>query len=404
MENTNTNTNRSTKPQSIALSKASLGSKYMKLKKKQWYDCKKFKTWIGTVNSNTQRTYTENMGYFVNWSQSNNYPIGVIDELIKHPKEILNEILEDYMVELRERKLARNTVKLYMAGIESFLTFYDVPYGVKRIKRLLPARTKLAGKNAYKLEQIQAMLDNTTILRTKVMVMLSACSGVRKGGLAGLKVGDLIPIENSYAIKVYADDVEDYITYCTPETRSVIDQYLERRKYDGEIITSESMLLQMDSTTTRTGPNAGRDQIIAHAFFMLLKKAGIKKERVGKNRYNISMAHGFRKFFNTQLNNAHVDHNAIEKMMGHKNGLKGGYNDAEIPILFEEYKKAISNLTLLEKNRQLQTINHLKNMSVKDEVLITKEIVDMKQKMEDMEQQLEINERELELYRNNVTF
>ncbi|AFS83002.1 tyrosine-type recombinase/integrase [Candidatus Nitrosopumilus sediminis] len=395
MENTNPNTNSSTEPESIALSKASNGYQYMKLKK--WNECREFEIWIGTVNPNTQRTYTENMGYFVNWSQSTKHPIGMINELIEHPKEILNEILEDYMVYLKKRGLSRNTVKLYMAGIESFLIFHEVSYSEKKIKRLLPPRQKLAGKNAYKLEQIQAMLDSTSILRMKVIVMLSACSGVRKGGLAHLKVGDLVPIENCYAIKVYNGEIEEYITFCTPETRTVIDQYFEWRKDGGEVITPESMLLQMDSTTPRTGPNAGRDQIIAHALFMLLRKAGIKKERVGKNRYNISMAHGFRKFFNTQLNIAHVDHNAIEKMMGHKNGLKGGYNDAEIPNLFEEYKKAIPNLTLLEKNRQKAIIDELKSRSVRDEVMLTKEVIDMKQKMERIE-------RELELHRNAVTF
>jgi len=392
MRKTNTNKN----PRPLISDSA---SENVKTKKKviDWKNCREFKNWISTVSSNTQRTYTENMGYFVNWSQSTEHSIEIINELITHPKEILNEVLEDYMVDLKERGLARNTVKLYMAGIESFLGYHDVSYSAKKIKRLLPPRKKLAGNNAYKIEQIQAMLDNTTILRTKIIVVLDACSGVRKGGLAILKVGDLTPIENCYTIKVYADEIEEYTTFCTPECRELIDQYIEWRKTGGEIITSESMLLQMDSTTERTGPNAGRDQIIAHALFMLLKKAGIKKERVGKNRYNISMAHGFRKFFNTQLNKAHVDHNAIEKMMGHKNGLKGGYNDAEAVDLFEEYKKAIPNLTILEKNRQLLTINHLKNMSVKDEVLITK-------KMADLEQQMESMERTLLLYENNVTF
>ena len=301
------------------------------------------------------------------------------------------------MLKLKEQGLARNTVKLYMAGIESFLGFHDVSYSAKKIKRLLPAKAKLAGKNAYKLEHIQDLLDNTTILRMKVIVMLSACSGVRKGGLADLKVGDLTPIENCYVVKVYTDEVEEYTTFCTPETRQIIDQYIEWRKTGGEIITPESMLLQMDSNTTRTGPNAGRDQIIAHALFMLLRKAGIKKEKVGKNRYNISMAHGFRKFFNTQLNKAHVDHNVIEKMMGHKNELKGLYNDAETLDLFEEYEKAIPHLTLLEKNRQKAIIDELKNRSVRDEVMLTKEIIDMKQQMESME-------RTLLLYENAVTF
>ncbi len=404
MERTTPNTKRSTKRSTTDISKRDRPTKYMKLNNKQWNDCREFKMWIGTVNSNTQRTYTENMGYFVNWSQTTKHPIGVINELIEHPKKILNELLEDYMLELKERGLARNTVKLYMAGIESFLGIHDVSYSAKKIKRLLPAKAKLAGKNAYKLEHIQDLLDNTTILRMKVIVMLSACSGVRKGGLAHLKVGDLTPLENSYVVRVYTDEIEEYITFCTPETRQIIDQYIEWRKTNGEIITPESMLLQMDSTTTRTGPNAGRDQIITHALFMLLRKAGIKKEKVGKNRYNISMAHGFRKFFNTQLNKAHVDHNVIEKMMGHKNELKGLYNDAETLDLFEEYQKAIPNLTLLEKNRQKDVIDDLKKRSVKDEVVLTKEIADIKQKMEEMERQRESQERVITLYENNVTF
>lgn len=386
------NTNINTHTYSTDISKRTSVTKYMKLN--NWHEgCKEYDLWIKTVSPKSRVTYNTLMGYFVKWSQQSPHPIGKIDEILKHPKETLNEMLEGYIMDCIDREVKRNTAKLYLATIGSFLDFHEVPYSHKKIKRLLPPKMPLAGKNAYKIEQIQAMLDNTSILRTKVIVILIACSGLRRGGLVDLKVGNLIPIEDCYVIRVHAGDVAEYVTFCTPECRELIEQYIDQRKNAGEDVTSESVLIQTADDTT----DHGRNQVITYTLFRLLRKARIKKEKVGKNRYNISMAHGFRKFFDTALNKAKVPHNDIEKMQGHMNGLKGLYYDPEDTYLFELYKQAIPNLTILEKNRQKVTIAELKNKSVMDEVMITQQIMDMKQTIDRLEKTVLLYENDVKL-------
>jgi hypothetical protein len=74
-----------------------------------------------------------------------------------------------------------------------------------------------------------------------------------------------------------------------------------------------------------------------------------------------SKLHACRKFFDTQLSNSQVHPNAISKMMGHKDGLKGIYYRPETTELFDEYKKAIPRLTISEKLCKNLEIKNLEN-------------------------------------------
>jgi hypothetical protein len=74
-------------------------------------------------------------------------------------------------------------------------------------------------------------------------------SGLRLGALPLLKVGDLIeiPKHNIYQIRVYANSKSSrHYTFCTPECRKAIDNYIEFRKSCGENITCKSPLLRRE--------------------------------------------------------------------------------------------------------------------------------------------------------------
>ena len=85
----------------------------------------------------------------------------------------------------------------------------------------------------------------------------------------------------------------------------------------------------------------------------LIKKAGLRSlENKSGPRYNIQQDHGFRKRFNTimKLNNS-INSNLVEKMMGHKRGLDGVYFTPTVDQLFDEFKKAIPDLTIDDSER-----------------------------------------------------
>jgi hypothetical protein len=69
---------------------------------------------------------------------------------------------------------------------------------------------------------------------------------MRVGAVLELRFKDLIPIDkyNLYQITVYKKSKSKYITFCTPECRKVIDDYIKWRVSLGEKIKPESPLFR----------------------------------------------------------------------------------------------------------------------------------------------------------------
>ena len=94
---------------------------------------------------------------------------------------------------------------------------------------------------------------------------------------------------------------------------------------------------------------------------MIIKRIVVKANIRGEKhdgRYNVQICHGFRKRFNTILKqNNEVNDNAIEKMMGHRNGLDGTYLQITDEELLEHFMKGVLDLTISDEHRlKLETI------------------------------------------------
>lgn len=136
-----------------------------------------------------------------------------------------------------------------------------------------------------------------------IMMSLAKTSGMKKSGLIGLRIKDLIPINDSYLINTNAGTPEEYTTFCTPKCKEMLDQYLKERKENGEKLTPKSKVFDND---------------------------GIEYSKCIE----------YRKAFVSKLSKSNVSSNDIEKLMGYKNGMKGLYYDPDDMYLFDEYKKA----------------------------------------------------------------
>lgn len=93
----------------------------------------------------------------------------------------------------------------------------------------------------YTREEIKILVDHAD-LRNKAIILLLASSGVGIGAIPDFRIKDLEPMDKYlvHKITVYKKSKQKYITFCTPECRKAIDDYIKWRESLGEEIKPES--------------------------------------------------------------------------------------------------------------------------------------------------------------------
>jgi len=184
--------------------------------------------------------------------------------------------------------------------------------------------------------------------------MLLACSGLRIGAIPNLQVGSLKDTELIF----YENDSEEYLTFITPECEKSIDSYLNMRSRYGEKLTDNTYLIreQFDirDQFQINKPNQVTREGLQWMIKDIAKRCGVRTEVK-----DVPLAHGFRKFFTTQLVNSKVNPEIREMLLGHKIGLASCYYRPTVEEMYEEYSKAIDNLTIDPANRLQRKIETL---------------------------------------------
>lgn len=160
-----------------------------------------------------------------------------------------------------------------------------------------------------------------------------ASSGMRQGAIHTLKIGHLEPISNLYKLTVYKNSKEEYMTFCSPECRSAIDEYLEYMKRYGKKIKPESPLIreQLNKNNEKkcASPKHVGDGSIALIIYRAINDAGLReKKNVVKDekriRHEVMQSHGLRKFFDTSVTIADMPLLYSEMLMATKSLLLFG--------------------------------------------------------------------------------
>jgi integrase len=138
-------------------------------------------------------------------------------------------------------------------GLEQVLRINDVTtLNWKKIKSYFAEHEKTAEDRPYTHSEIQTLLQHSS-LRNCAMILLMASAGLRVGALPLLRIKDLESIDTDglkiYKVNVYAKSKKSsYFSFCTPETRTHIDIYLDHRRRWGERLTDDSPLFRTDLT------------------------------------------------------------------------------------------------------------------------------------------------------------
>jgi len=312
----------------------------------EWEDIREIKLFSKSVGKETWKkykpylkTYMKTMGLTVN---------DLISE--KDPKKVEDQLI-NFIIRMAEHGKSWGAINNYKSCMLKFYKMNDVDnLRIWKINQIMPEQRKVRKDRAYTYEEIAKMLE-VCDERERVIVLLFASTGMRKGGIPELKFRNLKKMENDiYKVTVYEGAKEEYFTFTTPECSKAIDDYVKLRIKRGEKIEDDSFLIREQFNKRIQLAIAHCRGITVDAIKSIMEDI---TERSNTRSKNVPLCHGFRYFFTKQAVNSKVQYEARMKMEGHSLGITDSYwktPDRE-PEIFKEYQKAVNNLTINEENR-----------------------------------------------------
>ena len=256
--------------------------------------------------------------------------------LLDYEPRVLESMVIGYIEHMRDKGRAHSTILLHCATIFHFFEMNDIFLNKRKIMRFVPPDEYPAsqceyysGDRPYTVEQIYRMINDGCggDIRSRVIILLMASTGVRIGSLPELHYGHLIyiPEFNLYKIQVYASSRSArYITYCTPECAAAINAYLEYRRRLGETIKDKSPLIweifNIENPFVINSPRTCSLRMVELALEQSLRKSGINLRTTTQakgSRRSIIRSHGFRKFVITMMDKAGVKDTHRRYLTGH---------------------------------------------------------------------------------------
>lgn len=291
-----------------------------------------------------------------------------LEEMLTIPIADIENMLVDYLLELRKQDLSSSYINLNFCALKLYYFMNDVRINKEKIGKYLGESKKKNVDRSYTHAEIKSLLDIAD-LRLKVVISALASTGMRIGALPPLKLSHLEKKGDVYKFKIYENTKDESICFCSPECAKYIDSYLEFRARSGEhlddkentYLIREQFDINDFEQIRKQGRSIARDSI-ANMLYLLAIKAGLRKvnhEFTHRERKPVPLAHGFRKFFTTQLINSKVNPEIREMLLGHSIGLAGAYYKPTEDEMLDEYLKAADNLTINEENRLLRKVEML---------------------------------------------
>jgi integrase len=282
------------------------------------------------------------------------------------------------------REISPSTVPNYFKAIKLFCQANRLSNIVewKLVSKGIPRGLKAADDRAPTLEEIQKLLEFPD-RRIGPLVLTLVSSGIRIGAFETLKWKHIVPIYNNdknellaAKILVYPGDREQYYSFLTPEAYTSLDEWMKYRSKCGEEITKESYVMR-DIWQTDDMEGIQNPQLLNQAAITRLLNRAWQAQKIrtklsnGERHHEFKTAHGFRKYFKTQAEQARIPSIKIELLMGHSLGVSDSYVRFTEEQILEDYLQIVDYLTvnqtivLINKSlkKQEETIqNSLKEM------------------------------------------
>lgn len=341
-------------------------------------------------SKSTQETYDLALNKF-----RNHFLIKNCDSLLTIQPTKIQEMIEDFIIYRKTEGRSRNTVRNNLNALQLFFSMNDVVCNWTKLKKMLPEQKKIRGATPYKTVQVRQMLKIfANSPKWFALLHYLSSSGARAGSIVELKIKHLGDMPNGCkSVKVYADTKDEYHTFIHHEAVNALNLYLESRRKNGEILTSDSWVFTRGYNPTEPIRSADITVRFLNSF-----RNRIDLGETIDNRRDIEVVHGLRKRWNTIMkSNPNINSNHTEKMLGHSSthSLDNVYHKPLLEQLFDEYQKAIPDLIIDEKyeleskiQEQQNEINLLKEKDRQVEQL-QKTILQIQNNMLELQRRLE---------------
>ena len=328
----------------------------------------------------------------------------------KDPQDC-EELLYSYFAKLKQKhkegKLDAGTIKNRKSTIKNLLKKTKIPIDWDEVFKGLPKPKRYTNDSAYSIDEILKICEYND-KRIKPIVYTMVSSGMRLGAWDYLKWSHITPITNDgkvicALIELYYGTNEQYPTLITKEAYMELTKWKEFRRKSGEEVKDDSWVMR-HYWDTKNGFTHGSiskpEQLKSYGVKSLLDSAlrrqGLRKNlSQGKTRHEVKLAHGFRKFHETQLIKANLKQVDVNILQGHANdGMVDHYYRPSMnpdnridDYLINEFLKAERFLIIDEKqkeNDELRKELDKKYDDVKKELQIdtNKQIEDLKDEMD----------------------
>jgi len=319
----------------------------------------------------TRETYSQLLNTFLNHVNKDH------ESLLLLTDEQLQILLEDYMIYCKKRFKKAGIITRYSA-ISKFLFVNDRTVNTKKLMMFLPESEKRK-QRAITDQECRDLLSHSLTNRTKAIIHFYCATGARPEALTGLRLMDIGQMpDDCQSLVLYADTTNELITFIHSEASKAINEYLNERKEQGELLKPESYLIRPVSfIVNEVKPEPVDKYVLESVISNVMNRAKIKRKKVDGNRYDLALTGGFRKRFNTILKmNPNISYPIAEMFCDHKVRLEPHYLKPTKEQLFEEYKKAIPELILDEaeklkmenedKQKHIDKLESEKDIQLKD--------------------------------------
>jgi integrase len=300
------------------------------------------------------------------------------------PQEILRILLSLSKI-LRERTEKDHLDKDYLnpssfnnffKPIKKLLDMNGIGVAWKRIYATYPEQNNLTDSRGYTRKEIQTMLQFCNTIE-RAIILTASSSGVRVGGLGGLKWEDVMPVyrvddkltleitESEVSrseimcaiIMVYKHTKDEYPAFITPEAYHAILNY--KTSWINEIGKEPKL---QEPLFKKAGPFVRplREDGIRKRVERIIEKSGLRNKIFKSRRHNVPAMNGFRRFFN-KANKETLSRDSPlaalikkEYQMGHIGlvQLDRNYFKSHVMELIEEYLNSVPNLTISDEERE----------------------------------------------------
>jgi len=304
------------------------------------------------LSEKTKQNYDHNLERFRDY-----WKIKDFDSLITIDAKKSQEMLEDYVINLKNRRLRGTGIRSMIASLQAFYVSNDMIINWKKILNMIKDDRKAGNGMPYTREQLRTLFERLRTLRNRALLLFIASTGVRVGFVEELKLMHLSEMSNGCKMaRIYADTKYEYVVFLTPEATDYLEKYLQDRKSKGKPIGSNDLVFPLHPYSFST--------------FLGNKNQDLRGNKID-NRYPIAVVHGIRKFFDTVLkSNNEINPNIAEKLTGHSYTfrLDNVYFKPDNDSMFREFQKVIPDLTITDEYRlkqeietKNQTIQHLES-------------------------------------------